>query len=460
MLLRIIRKEIVSHVLSLRFAATFVLFIVLVFASIYVAVNEYRRQSGEHDSLARTSRQRLDEALAEEDKGDAVNRVFWWEGKTDAVPVSPLSWIGQGVQSAYPAAIVTKADRTSRSMDRGLTRNPMLGSLRIPDYAYVVNVVLSLLAILFTFDAVCGEKESGTLRLVLSNAVPRHTVLLGKWIGGYVVLLVPFLVATAGGLVYALARGAIQAEHAPRIAFLVFVACLYIAVFFNVGLFISTTTSRSATSLLVCLLVWMISILAVPNLAPVTAKILAPTPSPDKIHSEKAAVQEEIDLRISRLTMTSGELSYGQKIEVEKLNLQKEAERRKRRWDQYYEERRRRQSNLAAALGRVSPSACWTYAAASLTNTGVDAYERFHSARRRLGEEFEKVYEDTRKTWRKDRSKGWPEITADELPNLRVRFPDAGEALGAALVDVLLLVILNVIFFMLGFTFFLRYDVR
>ena len=460
MLFHIIGKEIAAHILSLRFAVTFVLFIVLIFASIYVTVNEYKRQAEQYHSLARTSKERLDEILAEEDTGDTVHRLFWWEGKTDAVPVSSLAWVGQGVQPAYPAAIVSKADRSSRTVDRGLMRSQVPRMFKIPDFVYVVNVVLSLLAILFMFDAVCGEKESGTLALILSNAVPRHAVLLGKWIGGYVVLLVPFLVATAGGLVYARARGVFEAEHLSRVVFLVLVACLYIAVFFNIGLFVSTTTIRSDTSLLVCLLVWMISTLAIPNLAPVTARILEPTPSPEKIRAEKAAVQREINLRISRLTMASGELSYGQKIEIERVNLEEEAERRKRRWDQYYEERRKRQSSLAAALGRISPSACWTYAAVSLTNTGADAYERFHRARRELGRDFEKSWKDTRETWQKDRSKGWPEITAGELPHLQVKFPDAAAAVGAALNDTLILVVLNVIFFMLAFTFFLRYDVR
>ncbi|GAG36479.1 unnamed protein product, partial [marine sediment metagenome] len=51
MLFRVIRKEIVAHILSLRFAVTFMLFIVLVFASIYVAVNEYKRQSEEFHSI-------------------------------------------------------------------------------------------------------------------------------------------------------------------------------------------------------------------------------------------------------------------------------------------------------------------------------------------------------------------------------------------------------------------------
>ena len=108
MLLRIIQKEIVAHVLSLRFAVTFVLFMVLVFASVYVSVNSYLQQSRDHDLRVRDVRKKLDKVLADGD----THRFFWWEGKTDVVPIPPLVWVGQGVQSAMPLAVVTKADRS------------------------------------------------------------------------------------------------------------------------------------------------------------------------------------------------------------------------------------------------------------------------------------------------------------------------------------------------------------
>ena len=70
----------------------------------------------------------------------------------------------------------------------------IFGSL---DLAFIVKVVLSLFAILLTFDAICGEREGGTLKLVLSNAVPRDRVILGKLVGGFLALVVPLALASA-----------------------------------------------------------------------------------------------------------------------------------------------------------------------------------------------------------------------------------------------------------------------
>ena len=64
-----------------------------------------------------------------------------------------------------------------------------LGNL---DFLFVVSTVFSLLALLFTFDAVAGEREAGTLRITLANALPRDLFLWSKLIGGYIVFVVPF----------------------------------------------------------------------------------------------------------------------------------------------------------------------------------------------------------------------------------------------------------------------------
>lgn len=464
MLRLLIRKEILSHILSLRFTVTFMLFLILVFASIYVSVNEYQLEVSRYGLRVRVYKEKLNDILAEKQDWGAhgrLRRLFRNEGKSEAVPVSELAWMGQGLQSALPVGIRTTSG-DSQSIDRGLTRNPLLGLLPIPDFVYVVNVVLSLLSILLMFDAVCGEKEIGTLRLMLSNSVPRHLILLGKWIGGYVVLLVPFLIATTGGVGYAWARGALNlnADNLIRITILIALGCFYIAVFFNLSLFISVTTHNSATALLVCLLVWVIFTLAIPNLAPVTAKILEPTPALQKIEAEKRAVDEEIRLKKERLIVTSGELSYGKKIEREREKLDREGKRRRRQWDALYENACRRQLSLGQTFGRLSPSANWIYAATSLTNTGLKTYQRLEESRKRFSTAFEEFRDGVNKAARASGWKDSPEIRAEQLPNLKLTLPARGEAIKNSLNGVLLLAILNVVFFMLAFLFFLRYDVR
>ena len=61
------------------------------------------------------------------------------------------------------------------------------------DWAFVMGLIVSFVAILFTYDAVCGEREDGTLRLMLSGSVPRDGVLLGKFIGAFLSVSAPIV---------------------------------------------------------------------------------------------------------------------------------------------------------------------------------------------------------------------------------------------------------------------------
>ena len=53
------------------------------------------------------------------------------------------------------------------------------------DLEFIVLIVLSLFAILFTYDAISGEKERGTLRLSFAGPVARHTYMTGKLLGSF-----------------------------------------------------------------------------------------------------------------------------------------------------------------------------------------------------------------------------------------------------------------------------------
>lgn len=57
----------------------------------------------------------------------------------------------------------------TRKVQEDRYENPLLRLFTTPDYAYIINIVISLLAMLFVFDSICGEKEQGTLKLLLAN---------------------------------------------------------------------------------------------------------------------------------------------------------------------------------------------------------------------------------------------------------------------------------------------------
>jgi ABC-type transport system involved in multi-copper enzyme maturation permease subunit len=237
------------------------------------------------------------------------------------------------------------------------------------------------------------------------------------------------------------------------------IAALYVSVFFTLGLFVSAATKKAFTSLFLCLFLWVVAILIIPNLAPVMGRILAPTPSPRKIEAEKEAVSREIELRIDRLYWaTDGSSVSGDEMDREMEKLREEGATRRNRWDRFLEQAQLSQTRISEVLGRLSPSSSWIFSAYSLIKAGPVAYRNITDGRNRLKKDLEDQWQGIEQYWRRNGKP--PELKPEELPNLKIQFYDTNRAVAGALNDVLLLIIFNALFFMAAFLFFLRYDVR
>ena len=96
-------------------------------------------------------------------------QIFWLKGVyADRAP-SQLSLLVRGLEDIEPRTFHFVRWR-QRRISEHLYRNPLKGLFSVPDLAYAVNIVFSLLALLFVFDSICGEKEAETLKLTLSTS--------------------------------------------------------------------------------------------------------------------------------------------------------------------------------------------------------------------------------------------------------------------------------------------------
>ena len=98
-------------------------------------------------------------------------------------PPNPLSLLSAGLDKRlgttveiYHGDVPTISSVSARNLE-----NPYLNLFSQIDLVSIFQVVLSLLALLFAYDAIAGDWESGTLRLVISHPVRRGTILFGKY---------------------------------------------------------------------------------------------------------------------------------------------------------------------------------------------------------------------------------------------------------------------------------------
>lgn len=260
-----------------------------------------------------------------------------------------------------------------------------------------MKVVLSLAVLLFTHDAVCGEKEAGTLRLTGSFSLPRSSLALGKLAGVTIAVLIPytfaFLLASA---VLALSQGMdLRADDWLRMGVLMVVFFLYLMVFAAFGLWISTLTHRRMAAFLGLLVLWTVWTLVVPNTAVRVARWLAPVDSLYDVERRADALRWEIrggrQSEVLDQWQSQAFQNWGALTESQRQQFRSRVRRIQEKWDdEFYprlaaiqSERRnqmRRQSSLARLLSMVSPTGAVSFLAMDLARTGFARLEGVEDA--------------------------------------------------------------------------------
>ncbi len=271
----------------------------------------------------------------------------------------------------------------------------------------------------------------------------------------------PFSIAVLGSFVYVYITGTLElsGDGLGRFVLIYLVSLLYVSTFFSLGLMISALAQRNATALLMALMVWICWILIIPNVAPVAAGLLAPAPSRQTIDAETRMIDEEY-----RLLMQSGSRSRNLD-QSERQELQTEQEARKDKLEKFYRDKTRTQIELGKNLARLSPSACSLFAMTRLAGTGPILFDQFHQAMVRFQDQHQQYmqgfYASDKIEWGPTgmtmKDPDW--FIAADLPHFRMYEESLSASLDAALPDLLLVLMYNVIFFLLAYVFFMRYDV-
>jgi ABC-type transport system involved in multi-copper enzyme maturation permease subunit len=393
MLGTLIQKEIALHLLSIRFVALLLMCVLLIPLNFHVNYRNYlKRQVDYQEAIKNENSENLSENPAEDDswKWRTINPNL--EVSKLIFQPTPLGVFSTGLEPALPNYL----GMTRNGIKQGgatLSNAPVAALFGHLDFVFVVSTVFSLLALLFTFDAVAGEREAGTVRITLANPLPRDVFLSSKLLGGYVVFIVPFLLSVMIGLLVLVGQGFPLGEPDifPRVLCLILASLLYIAVFFAMGGVISIYFDSSKTALIVAFTVWVFAVLILPRAGFLTAQVIAPAPTAESIYGEKAAKRAELraalDEERNKITMeVLQEEGFGKVgtfvihgALAEKINEKvapfEEAARLEYRalaaeLDRQYQRETKRQEDIGMSFSRCSPTASFIYLATGFTQTG------------------------------------------------------------------------------------------
>ena len=470
MLKLVIEKELRDILTSTKFTVSFGACAALILLAFFMGAAGYKADVARYDAARRENLKQM-EGLT-----DWImvrnNRIF--------LPPHPLASLVAGVSNDIGRTTEVHGRGELPQDDTRYGEEPVFAMFRFLDLEFIFQTVLSLFAILFAYDAISGEKERGTLRLSFANPLPRHTFLAGKLIGSFIALAVPLLVPILIGCAALSLLGVpLSADEWARLALIVAAGILYFGAFLTIGIAVSAMTARSSNAFLALLVFWIFAVLILPRSAILIAGRAIDVPSLDDINAKKFRYSEQLftEDRLKMSGFTPAKTADMRKmVEEFQMFMGQIADERQKKMDEFStrlnEERANRQAvQSAAALGiaRVSPSASFSLAAATLAGTSVSMKDRYLEAAQGYQQTFGKFILD--KTGMNpgggmvfrmrtgDAEKPKP-IDTHELPAFVFTPPVLADVLPPALTDLALLVLYIMVFFAVAHAAFRRYDLR
>lgn len=468
MLLEILKREIRDHLMSLRLILTFSLVLILMGANAFMFQGEYKRQLDDY-SLE------VNKALADFARGFASREPLFVALSFGTQRIherpNPAAFIAEGHDRDLPNSFSVNAFKIVGPAFT-LRSNPMLWRFDSLDWAFIVAVILSFAAIVLVYDSINGEKERGTLRLLMSNSVPRETVLLGKYFAAVIVLVLPLLAGVLLNLTILTAGGTMPLtwDLAGKVGTSLVLCILYLSLFALLGLFLSARMRQPVASLVTGLLIWVAAVIVIPAAGNLLARGLVKIPSTDQMMEEAERVAAEAFENYNRARphrdnwIMSGNWSPG-----EPLLRAFEVWRAHDRVVQQYEDLQTDQVLLGQKIARISPAALFSETLEEIAETGVFHYRNFVSETRRyretLGEYVSRkfpfdpatpLHNDPNVRQALENMK----LDFDSVPKFEDHFAPAAESSRQALGKAGILALINLVLFAATYVSFLRYDVR
>ena len=381
---RILRRQLYDNFHSLRFQLG--LLALLLFFSVNGFVYSWKmEQQREEDARIEADVERIYESATT--VAEAADRSF----KVISKPLG-TEFMAEGGFNWFHDTVWVSAMWPPVRLDSMRTTNNWMRRVELLDWTVSVRYVLSCVCIVLAYNAVSGELESGTLRLVLANPVSRSAFLGGKLLAHLATLQVATVVGSLVSLLILSLHGVLELNGQLAQSYLLFLlgSGAYATLFLLLGAGISVLTRNSASALVFLVTAWTLIVVVIPQTAYLVAvRAVAPTGNMGRWFGEfqreqqEALIAEGLFPRLPEIAATDGynlEKRYARRIE----ELVEEGDREIR--GAY--RRNQVQYDLARAIHMISPGYSFQYAVEALLGAGVVRFQSFHEQGYRYRDEL------------------------------------------------------------------------
>lgn len=367
----IFKRELIDQLTSFKFSAGLLLVLLLFGLNGVVFSLRYKNEVVEYRQVIQSWEQDFSEKKT---LGDVPNQQF------DALK-APLktAFLASGGQFRLPNDYVFTiniwGDRPY--VRRAFSQNALVDSFQALDWAFLVGTAFSLLAMVFAYDSISGEKTRGTLKLLQTYNLSRNSILLGKLAANLATLLVALCFGMLLSLLILLLVGQVEPSAADwaRIGLFVVLASLYLALFLSLSVLISTLTHRPTATMVMAVMIWVISIVVIPGIGSLIIQRVRKIPTENELWERTSRVygQIETEYNYHASTWRGRDLAKGDDYKFEKISTEAQNKRKhmqEEMWDDYLRQKLG-QARAVRAISSLSPSGLFQFGAESVNGTGV-----------------------------------------------------------------------------------------
>ena len=509
MIWKIAKKEFLLNLMTFKFAVGTILCVVLMAVFMPVLVNDYQHRLEHYNKEVATNEAELRKV-----------RVYKNIMPTIYRPPRVLSVFSQGLEKQLGNSAKIELDKVPEISAAAAKGNPYLSIFPVFDASLIFKIVISVLALLVAYDVISGERERGTLKLMLSGTAARYQVLLGKLLAGLMVLVVPISIAFITGLIILLSFPMVELNTSDwsRIGLMYVASLIFISAMYNLGLLFSCLASRSAISLVLGLFVWIVFAVVIPNGSVYLATHIRPLQPEEKMeeqlsslagqkHGELMAIRSQLSGGGSQTDVQGAFGSWYSRFcdkpcmeDYQKYYASKQPLEIKYADKSWEVERGQlssllKQEDIAKNLSRFSPVSLYENVMCILAGTDLAVFQDFTDSVRTYRNEvveyirsktnnfalsifftpcrqeeiveYERMLEQAKrekawagfKEWRDKKVAKTPPLDLQDFPQFTFQ-PSIARNLQRAIPNLALLIFTNLLFFVLSFVGFLRYDVR
>ena len=450
MLRNLLKKEFLENLFNQRFTVSLALVAVVCWTSTAVLTKNYNENIDDYYRRVNLKNRILDNSFFANGAGGLMIRPL--------KPPPVLSSLARGV--AHDWIVLGSIDD-----------NPVPVLFPFMDILLVTGIIMSITTLALSYDRISGEKDQGTLKMLVMGSVPRSTIIIGKWLGGMLSISLIVLIGFVGSslIAYTFSKTNWTFTEWSALGAFLLLSIFYCASFYSIGLYISSKTSSPDESAIVALLSWILFTLVLPTIAPYIAEMIRPTPSASKIRYEMFFTLEQernralTSLRAPFVARGLSEEEITRQVKAEAAKISEEFQRKKKELENRTLEQSAVHEAITGVFHLLSPFSCFELAGAELTSTG--ALNQLYFTKE--ASNYENYFFDKYLPLKENEARridssysGKARLDITDRPQFQYKEESISLRFAASSIHGAFIVFYNLLFLALSWKAFIKYDVR